>query len=86
MGAMYRGQGRHGGGQAIQSAIVCDVAVGGGGGGGHVGGHHFVKTTNYQKKGGGTGHQMCECCLKVTQLGQVTLSVWKRRTSKGSAC
>ena len=30
------------------------------------------------KDGGGTGHQRCGRCSKATQLGQVTLSVWKQ--------
>ena len=38
------------------------------------------------KDAGGTGHQTFECCLKTTPLGQVTLSMWKRRTSKGPTC
>ena len=33
------------------------------------------------KDGGGTGDQMCGRCPKATQLGQVTLSMWKQRTS-----
>ena len=38
------------------------------------------------KDGGGTGHQRCGRCSKATQLGQATLSVWKQRTSLGTAC
>ena len=33
------------------------------------------------KDEGGTDHQKCGRCLKATQLGQATLSIWKQRTS-----
>ena len=55
VGAVYRGQGRQLGGRAIQSAIVCDAAIGGGGhrggGGGRASGHRTVEATNYKRWG-----------------------------------
>ena len=79
VGVVYRGQGRQLGGRAIQSVVGGDAIVGGGGGG-RAGVHRKVKHANY-KRWGRTGHQTCGCCSKATQLGQVTLSVWKERTS-----
>ena len=80
------------GGWAIQFAIVYDAIIGGGGRGGDGGGggdgrasgRRTVKATN-SKRRGWTRHQTWGCCLKAIQLGQVTLSMWKCRTSKGSA-
>ena len=73
------------GGGTIQSAVGGDaiVVVGGGGRRGGAGRADVRHTVNMQiiKDGGGTGHQTCGCCSKATQLGQVTLSVWKQRTS-----
>ena len=34
-----------------------------------------LKKVQILKDGGGTGHQTCKCCLKTTQLGQVTPSM-----------
>ena len=69
------------GGQAIQSAVVSDaivVVVGGGrrGGARRAG---VCRTIKHEIiiAGGRTGHQTCGCCLKATQLGRVTLSMWK---------
>ena len=85
MEAVYRGQGRQLGGErsslllvvmllllvvVVDVVVVLDVLV-------------FIVLVKMQiiKDGGGTGHQTCRCCSKATQLDQVTLSVWKQRTS-----
>ena len=75
------------GGRAVQSTIVGDISivvvVGGGGGRGS-----GRRTAEIQiiKEWDEASHQSCGCCLKTTQLGHVTLSVWKRQISKGKAC
>ena len=45
MGIVYKGQGRQLRGQAMQSTIVCDAAIGGGG---RASGRRIVKATNYK--------------------------------------
>ena len=69
----------------MQFAIVGDDVVVGGGGCGGGGSRHTTKIQMI-KNGGGIGHQTCEYCLKTTQLGQVTLSIWKCQISKGPEC
>ena len=34
-----------------------------------------LKKVQILKDGGGTSHQTCGCCLKTTQVGQVTLPI-----------
>ena len=48
-------------------AVVVDVVV-----------VVVLKKLQTLKDGYGTGHQTCRCCLNITQLGQVTLYVWKQ--------
>ena len=50
----------------LLAAVVVDVVV-----------VVILRKLQILKDGGGTGHQMCGCCSKATQLGQVTLSMWK---------
>ena len=85
MEPICRGQGRQVGGRAMQFAGVGDDAIVVFDGGGRGGGRHTPQN-QIIKNGGGTGHQTHGCCLKMTQLGQGSLSMWKCQISKGPAC
>ena len=86
MGPVYKVQGRQMGGERysllllvmvlllLLVVVVVDVVV-----------VVILQKTEIVKHGCGTSHQTCGCCLKTTQLGQVTLSMWKRQIGKGSA-
>lgn len=49
-----------------------------GGGAGWGGGRSTATIANFLKRWVGTGHQICRSCLKLIQLGQATVSVWKQ--------
>ena len=58
MGPVYKGQGPHLGGRAMQSSVVGDDVVVVGDGGGRRGGCRTIKTPNYKRRGWNRSSEM----------------------------